>query len=99
MLCLPRFEAVSESLKSLKDFSQRGFSRFTLQPENREMKTQVDDLKIKKTKDSKIRIIKRKSTIKDSRITMRKRTSTTKDSRIRMLKRANRIKDSRIRIL
>ena len=86
MLCLPRFEAVSESLKSLKDFSQRGFSRFTLQTENREMKTQVDDQQNKKAKDSRIRILNRTTTTKDSRNRMVKRTNMIMDSRIRMLK-------------
>ena len=94
--CLPGSEASPDFLKSLMDFNVCGFPWFTKQTGNRETKTQVEDQKIKKTKDSRIRIIKRTSTIKDSRIRILKRTSTIKDSRIRMLKRANRIKDSRI---
>ena len=85
VFCLPRFDPGPESLKSLKDFSLWGFPRFTMQTGNREMKTQVEDQKIKNTKDSRIRMLKRTSTIKDSRIRILKRTSTIKDSRIRML--------------
>ena len=99
IFCLPGYEASPDFLKALMDFNVCGFPRFTMQTRNREMKTQVEDQKIKKAKDSRIRIIKRTSTIKDSRIRIIKRTSTIKDSRIRMLKRTSTNKDSRIRIL
>ena len=85
MFCIPGSESVPEALKSLKHFNMLGFPRFSMQTENREMKTQVGGEKNKNTRDSRNRILKR--------------TSMIKDRRIRTLKRANRIKDSRIRIL